>query len=84
MDEGNSKDTDMPPPTKTITCTCGYTVELQGNKDWCDHCGRPVFCHPGEQTRHRISTCFITLMLILSIGVLTYFFIELVMAGLSG
>lgn len=71
-------------PSKTITCSCGQGIELKKSKDWCDRCGRPVFYNLKEMNRHRINTYFITLMLLLGIGVFTYFFIELVMVNLLG
>lgn len=74
----------MPLTSKTVKCTCGWDVELQKNKDWCDKCGRPVFYYPKERTRHRMNTYFVTLMLLVGIGVFTYFFIELVMVNLLG
>lgn len=74
----------MPLPSKTVTCSCGQDIELKRNKDWCDRCGRPVFYDSKDKNGHRLNTYFITLMLLLGIGVITYFFIELVMVNLLG
>jgi hypothetical protein len=66
-----------------VTCSCGHAFYIQGRKEWCAQCGRPVFKNPKDNARHRRSTYFFTLMLLAGIGLAVYFFMEMIVANIG-
>lgn len=69
---------------KQVTCSCGHSLEIQDRKEWCTKCGRPVFYNPRDGSQHRRNTIYVTLMLLAGIGMVVFFFMEMIVANTGG
>jgi DNA-directed RNA polymerase subunit RPC12/RpoP len=65
-------------PSKEIVCDCGNRITSQQRSNWCPKCGRQVFYDPKDKLKGRINRIYITALMALIIGLVTYFFIELI------
>jgi uncharacterized paraquat-inducible protein A len=70
---------DAPLPVKEIVCECGNVITSQQRSNWCPKCGRQVFYDPKDKLKSRINRIYITVLMVLVMGFLTYFFIEMIL-----
>jgi len=68
-----------PLPPKEVTCRCGNSFTSQQHSNWCNKCGKQVFYDPKDQRKGDISKLYLTVLMVLVIGFLTYFFIEMIL-----
>lgn len=68
---------------KEIPCPCGHVTTLTTGKLMCIKCGKYVFYDEQEKKAHRRQTLFVTTVLILALGFVTYFFVEMILGPLS-
>ena len=68
-----------PLPPKEIVCDCGNVIMSQQRSNWCQKCGRQVFYNPKDKLKSRISRIYITVLMVVIISFLAYFFIELIL-----
>jgi hypothetical protein len=65
-------------PPKEITCTCGNTFVSQQRSNWCRSCGKQLFYDPKDEKRSRSNRIFIAAIMVMVVGLLGYFFIEMI------
>lgn len=68
---------------KDVVCSCGHTTRLTTRKLLCIKCGKYVFYSEEEKKSHRRMTLYATTVLILALGFITYFFVEMVLGPLK-
>ena len=68
-----------PLPPKELTCNCGNRFVSQQNSNWCRSCGKQVFYNPKDARKNRFNRLYVTLLLVIFIGMTAYFFIEIVL-----
>lgn len=64
---------------KELICDCGYRFVSEQHSNWCNKCGKQVFYDPRDRIKGKISNVYITVLLVLVIGFLAYFFIEMIL-----
>jgi hypothetical protein len=64
---------------KEITCECGNRFVSQQRSNWCRSCGKQVFYNPEDARKNRFTRFYVTLLLVIFIGMTAYFFIEIVL-----
>jgi hypothetical protein len=67
---------------KDVTCPCGHVTNLTTRKLLCIKCGKYVFYNEHEKRSHRLQTFYVTTIVVLALGFVTYFFVELVLGPL--
>lgn len=63
---------------KEITCKCGNTVTVEGERAWCRKCGSPVYADAKKQKRHRWNSLYLTVLFIGTVTFLVYIYLELI------
>jgi hypothetical protein len=64
---------------KDVACTCGHITNLTTKKLLCIKCGKYVFYDEHEKRSHRRQTLYAASVIVLALGVVVYFFVELVL-----
>ena len=65
-------------PPKDVVCDCGHAFTIERNKILCIKCGKYVFYNVEERRKHKTNTIYIVLAIAAALGLITYFFIELI------
>lgn len=68
---------------KDVTCSCGHITRLANRKLLCTKCGKYVFYSEQERRSHRRLTLYSVAILALALGVIAYFFVEMVLEPLK-
>lgn len=68
-----------PLPPKELTCECGNRFVSQQHSNWCRSCGKQIFYNPKDASKNRFNRIYVTLLLVIFIGMTAYFFIEIVL-----
>jgi hypothetical protein len=68
---------------KDVTCACGHVTTLSTQKLLCIKCGKYVFYNEDEKKAHRRQALYATTILVLALGLVTYFFVEMVLGPLK-
>ncbi|HSO62960.1 MAG TPA: hypothetical protein VLR50_18140 [Desulfobacterales bacterium] len=68
---------------KDVPCPCGHVTTLKTRKLMCIKCGKYVFYDEHERKAHRRLTLFVTMVMALALGLVTYFFVEMVLGPLK-
>jgi len=68
---------------KDVPCPCGHVTTLTTRKLMCIKCGKYVFYDEHERKAHRRLTLFVIMVVALSLGLVTYFFVEMVLGPLK-
>lgn len=68
---------------KDVACTCGHVTQMSTRKLLCIKCGKYVFYNEEEKKAHRRLTIYATTALVLALGFVTYFFVEMVLGPLK-
>jgi len=68
---------------KDVPCPCGHVTTLTTRKLMCIKCGKYVFYDEHERKAHRHLTLFVIMVVALSLGLVTYFFVEMVLGPLK-
>jgi hypothetical protein len=68
---------------KDVACTCGHTTQLTTRKLLCIKCGKYVFYNEEEKKAHRRQTFYFTAVVVMALGFITYFFVEMVLGPLK-
>jgi hypothetical protein len=72
----------QPYPPKEITCECGNRFVSQQRSNWCRACGKQLFYDLKGEKKSRSNQIYLTLIVVIVIGLLAYFFIELLLTPL--
>jgi hypothetical protein len=64
---------------KDVTCACGHITNLTTRRLLCIKCGKYVFYDENERKAHRRQSLYVTAILVLALGFVTYFFVEIVL-----
>lgn len=67
---------------KDVPCPCGHVTTLTTRKLMCIKCGKYVFYNELERKAHRRQTLFITTVIVLALGFVTFFFVEMILRPL--
>ncbi len=73
---------DKPFPPKEITCECGNRFVSQQRSNWCRACGKQIFYDLKDKKRSRSNQIYIMSIVVIVIGLLAYFFIEMILTPL--
>jgi hypothetical protein len=65
-------------PPKDVVCSCGHTFTIERKKILCIKCGKYVFYNAEEQKKHKMNTAYMVIAVASALGLITYFFIELI------
>ena len=65
-------------PPKDVVCKCGHAFTIERKKILCLKCGKYVFYNAAEQNKHKTNTLYIVIAIASALGLITYFFIELI------
>jgi len=65
-------------PSKDVVCDCGHAFTIETKKIMCIKCGKYVFYNAEERRKHKTNTVYIVLAIASALGLITYFFIELI------
>lgn len=65
-------------PPKELTCKCGNTFVSQQRSNWCRSCGKQLFYDEKDNRRSRFNRIYIILLMVMVIGLVAFFFIEMV------
>jgi len=65
-------------PPKDVVCDCGHALTIERNKILCTKCGKYVFYNAEERRKHKTNTMYIVIAIASALGLITYFFIELI------
>ena len=65
-------------PPKDVVCDCGHALTIERNKILCIKCGKYVFYNAAERRKHKTNKMYIVLAIASALGLITYFFIELI------
>ena len=68
---------------KEVPCPCGHVTTLTTRKLMCIKCGKYVFYNEQERNAHRRMTFYSIAILALSLGIIVYFFVEMVLGPLK-
>ena len=68
---------------KDVACQCGHVTSLSTRKLLCIKCGKYVFYNEDEKKAHRRQSLYITTVLVLALGFVAYFFVEMVLGPLK-
>ena len=68
---------------KDVTCSCGHVTRLANRKLMCIKCGKYIFYNDEEKKAHRRLTLFVIMVIALALGLVTYFFVEMVLGPLK-
>jgi hypothetical protein len=71
-----------PLPPKELTCECGNKFMSQQRSNWCRSCGKQVFYNSKEQKKARFNQIYMTVVIAVSIGLVSYFIIEMIITPL--
>lgn len=66
-------------PPKEIVCECGNAITSQQRSNWCQKCGKQVFYEARDKLKSRINRIYITVLMVMVIGLVSYFFIEMIL-----
>lgn len=69
--------------SKDVACTCGHITNLSTRKLMCIKCGKYVFYNEQERKIHGRQTLYILTVIVLALGFITYFFVEMVLGPLK-
>ncbi len=76
-------DKPQPPlPSKELTCECGNRFMSQQRSNWCRSCGKQLFYDLKDQKRGRSNQIYFISIIVVVIGLLSYFFIEMILTPL--
>jgi hypothetical protein len=64
---------------KDVACPCGHITTLTTRKLLCIKCGKYVFYSEDEKKVHRRQALYVTAVLILALGLIAFFFVEIVL-----
>jgi hypothetical protein len=68
---------------KDVSCPCGHVTTLATRKLMCIKCGKYVFYSEQERQAHRRQTLFVTIIIVLALSSVAYFFVEMILGPLS-
>jgi hypothetical protein len=68
---------------KDVACSCGHITNLTTRKLLCIKCGKHVFYNEKEKNAHRRQSFFVVAVLAMGLGMIAYFFVEMVLGPLS-
>lgn len=68
---------------RDVPCPCGHVTTLTTRKLMCIKCGKYVFYNEQEKKAHRRLTLYVTTVLVLALGFVAYFFVEMILGPLS-
>jgi len=69
-------------PPKEITCECGNKFISRQRSNWCRACGKQIFYDLKDQKKSRLNQIYIMSIVVIIIGLLAYFFIEMILTPL--
>ena len=72
----------QPFPPKELTCECGNRFVSQQRSNWCRACGKQIFYDLKGKKKSRSNQIYITSIVVIVIGLLAYFFIEIILTPL--
>jgi hypothetical protein len=76
-------DKPQPPlPPKELTCECGNRFMSQQRSNWCRACGKQLYYDLKDQKRSRSNQIYFISIIVVVIGLLSYFFIEMILTPL--
>ena len=64
---------------RDVTCSCGHVTTLASKKLLCIKCGKYVFYNENEKRAHQRHAFYVTSIIVLALGFVAYFFVELVL-----
>lgn len=64
---------------KEVPCSCGQVSVMTTRKLLCIRCGKYVFYDDRERRAHRLQSWYFTALIVLAMGLMTYFFVEMVL-----
>jgi hypothetical protein len=64
---------------KELLCSCGNSMTTDGEKVICTRCGRYAFATAQARRAHRLHTIYVTVVIVMALGGVAYFFVELVL-----
>jgi hypothetical protein len=64
---------------KDVGCSCGHITKLTTRKLLCIKCGKYVFYNEEEKKAHRRQALYVTAVLVLALGLVAFFFVEIVL-----
>jgi hypothetical protein len=62
---------------KDVACACGHVTSLATGRLRCIKCGKHVFYDERERKAHRQQTVYVISVLVLALGFVAYFFVEM-------
>ena len=65
-------------PPKDVVCNCGHAFTIERNKIMCIKCGKYVFYNEEERKKHKTMSLYTVLAIASALGLMTYFFIEMI------
>ena len=68
---------------KNVHCPCGHVTPLTTRKLMCIKCGEYVFYDEHERKAHRRLTLFVIMVMALVLGLVTFFFVEMILGPLK-
>jgi hypothetical protein len=68
--------------SKDVVCPCGHTTRLTTRKLLCIKCGKYVFYSEDERKAHRRQFLYVTAILVMALGLVAFFFVEIVLGPL--
>lgn len=71
-----------PLPPKEITCECGNKFISRQRSNWCRACGKQLFYDSKDKNKGRSNQIFFMSVIVIVIGLLAYFFIEMIITPL--
>ena len=72
----------QPLPPKEITCECGNRFVSRQRSNWCRACGKQIFYDLKDKKKGNLNQIYITFIVVIVIGLLAYFFIEIILTPL--
>jgi predicted amidophosphoribosyltransferase len=72
----------QPLTPKEITCECGNKFISQQRSNWCRACGKQLSYDLKDQKKSRTNQIYIASIVVIMIGLLAYFFIEIILTPL--
>jgi len=65
--------------SKDVPCPCGHVTTLTSKRLLCIKCGKYVFYDENEKRSYRRNALYVTSLIVLSLGLIVYLFVEMVL-----
>lgn len=74
----DQKESTMQLEPRQKSCACGNSLTVDRTRVWCTQCGKPVYYEDKDQNKHKWNTIYVGAMIVGTILLLAYMFIELI------